>query len=338
MPNVASLNRNVDVFISYSSRDEEIANMVVEGLTARGVKCWKAGTFTINSGEDFRQKIAEALDECKIFLLILSKDSMASPWVKLELTEALYKNKKIYSLKVDDGAIDELFDFKLGCSQISDGTKNLVAVVENLSINVKKDRDALLEKEKTQIYSSVKGYHFFNLSLLNTICMALFLLLTAVRAVAAYRNPPVWEEPLRFALEQVKPCILALVIYLFIRVAFWSLTKKYARLGCPSAAYLTYKKESGLLCSAERKKKALALLQDAAKNGDHRALRRLAKAFQEGKLVNKDEEKAAEYLARAEEEKKGYLQKITKNKGCFALMIGCALFIVAVYCAAAFLL
>ena len=145
-----SLNRNIDVFISYSSKDEETANLVVEGLSARGVQCWKAGAYTINTGEDFRQKIADALDECKIFLIILSKNSMSSPWCKIELTEALRKNKKIYSLKVDESPIDELFEFKLGCSQTSDGTKKLIPVIENLAINIKKDRDAILEKEKTK--------------------------------------------------------------------------------------------------------------------------------------------------------------------------------------------
>ena len=137
-----SLNRNIDVFISYSSKDEDTANMIVEGLSERGVRCWKAGEYTINSGEDFRQKIADALNECKIFLIILSKNSMTSPWCKIELTEALRKNKKIYSLKVDNSPIDELFDFKLGCSQTSDGTKNLIPVIENLSINIKNSTSA----------------------------------------------------------------------------------------------------------------------------------------------------------------------------------------------------
>ena len=338
MNNSLSVNRNVDVFISYSSKDEETANLVVDGLSARGVQCWKAGTYTINSGEDFRQKIADALDECKIFLIILSEHSMSSPWCKLELTEALRKNKKIYSLKVDGSPIDELFDFKLGCSQTSDGTKNLIPVVENLSINIKKDRDALLEREKTQIYSAVNSYHFFNLSVINNIFLLLFFALTIFRMFYAYNNAAVWEDPFMAALYQTIPFMGAVMMYAIINVGFWSIVKKYAQLGCPSAEYLMFKKYFGIFSFGTRKKQALSFLQNAAKGGDHRALIKLSKMLESGKHVKKDQRLSDEYRIMASEEKRNYFKKITKNKTCFALMITFTILIAVTYYVGTFML
>lgn len=321
----------IDVFISYSSADEQIANMVVEGLSERGVNCWKAGTYTINSGDDFREKIAQALDECKIFLIILSKHSMSTPWVRIELTEALRKNKKIYSLRIDDSPLDELFEFKLGCSQISDGTRNLVPVLENLSMNIKKDRDALLEKEKSSIYSQAKGYRLFNFSLINRLFFLFPLLMTIWRVIYVVNNPVSYEDTFFRVMDELSSLFLMLLIYIFVHAYYRSNLKKYAELGCTSAEYLTFKRFFHPLSSKAKKQKGLVYLQRAAHGGDHRALFTLSKFLSQGKHVKKDETLAKEYLELAQKERKRLFSKIKQNKVSFIVNIFLTLFLLAVY-------
>ena len=317
--NDISLNRNIDVFISYSSKDNNVANLVVEGLSERGVQCWKAGEYTINSGEDFRQKIADALDECKIFLIILSKNSMESPWCKIELTEALRKNKKIYSLKIDDSPIDELFEFKLGCSQTSDGTKNLVPVVENLSINVKKDRDAILEKEKSQIYSKTNAVYFFNLFTLNNVFMLLFLAISAIRIVdlfTAYSNLGPNDFYSDTLLNYLKGYIVSIIFALFMKLLFDfiynNLVKKYVELSCASAEYLTFKSKFKWYASKQTKQKAIVLLQNSAKSGEYKALLAISKLYDKGNFVTRDSKLANDYKIMGIEAKNKFF-KTLKN-------------------------
>ncbi len=322
-----SLNRNIDVFISYSSKDEDTANMIVEGLSERGVRCWKAGEYTINSGEDFRQKIADALNECKIFLIILSKNSMASPWCKIELTEALRKNKKIYSLKVDNSPIDELFDFKLGCSQTSDGTKNLIPVIENLSINIKKDRDAILEREKSKIYTKAKSFHIFDLLTVNNIFLLVCLGITIFGAINSYNyfETTFKEDFLSDYLDVLTGYIVsgffAIMMYFIFRIVYKNLVKANIELDCPSANYLYFKLNYKIFPIQTKNETALLHLQKAANGGDYRALKKLAKFYEQGTLVKKDLNRANELNALSKEEKAKHLKKITSTKKSITILI-----------------
>ena len=324
-------NSVIDVFISYSSANEEIANMVVEGLSERGVNCWKAGTYTINSGDDFREKIAKALDECKIFLIILSERSMSTPWVRIELTEALRKNKKIYSLRIDDTPLDELFEFKLGCSQISDGTKNLAPVMENLAMNIKKDRDAWLEKERSEVYSGTKTHFFFDLAKLNGILFLFPLFVTMWSMYYTYTHPSPIQNTLKAMLEHVEPMILMTGICIFVHCVFKSNLKNYTKLGCTSAQYLTFKRLFRPLQGKKKRRQALFYLQQAADGGNYRAQIKMAKLLRDGKHLAQNPELAEEYLRQARISKSRIPLTVKKNWRSLALNVFLVIFLVAVY-------
>ena len=321
----------IDVFISYSSANENTANMIVDALSSRGVNCWKAGVYTINTGDDFREKIATALDECKIFLLILSQSSMNSPWVKIELTEALRKNKKIYSLRIDDSPIDELFEFKLGCSQISDGTKNLIPVVENLSINIKKDRDAILEKERSEIYSTAKDTFIFNFDLINNICVLFPIFLIAFRVYFIINHPSAYQDNFYRILEQFNPLLLVIFHYLVVHFSYNSYLKKYTELGNPNAQYLTFKKQYKLLANKAKKQRALALLQKSANLGNYKAVKTLANLLLKGKGVEQDLDLAEKYNQLAGQLKSKRKEKIKRGKVSFIANVALSVLLCLTY-------
>ena len=69
---------------SYSSNDRAIADAVVERLESGGVRCWIAPR-DIGAGEDWSGAIPPAIDECAVFILILSPSSNDSQQVAREV-------------------------------------------------------------------------------------------------------------------------------------------------------------------------------------------------------------------------------------------------------------
>ena len=293
-------NLNIEVFISYSSKNEEIASLIAEGLEDRGVKYWKAGQYTINSGEDFREKIASALKECKIFLIILSKDSMNSPWVKLELTEALRNNKKIYSLKIDEYPLDELFDFKLGCSQISDGTKNLNSVIENLSINIRKTRDELVSKSKNTLINQNKNLYMVNASSLVLYPIFLLIIIFLISLLLSFKFPE-FKNFYTFSLIFLIPSI---AIYLFIDKNLPKQLENYITLHTHNAEYILFVNYSRFFKSKKSKKIGLQYLIKASIDGSYKASFKLSKFYKKGKYFEKNLELSEEYYKKGLEQQK----------------------------------
>ncbi|HEV3317515.1 MAG TPA: toll/interleukin-1 receptor domain-containing protein [Candidatus Angelobacter sp.] len=74
-------------FISYSSQDQEFAERFYTDLQANGVRCWYA-PHDIQAGKKLHEQIDRAIRVYERVLLILSADSMSSPWVKTEISKA----------------------------------------------------------------------------------------------------------------------------------------------------------------------------------------------------------------------------------------------------------
>jgi len=74
-------------FISYSTKDQEFAQRLYDGLQGQGVRCWFA-PHDIRGGRKIHEQIDEAIRVHDKLLLILSADSMASDWVQTEIAKA----------------------------------------------------------------------------------------------------------------------------------------------------------------------------------------------------------------------------------------------------------
>ena len=74
-------------FISFSSKDQAIANQIVELLRLHYVPFF----FSERSmqGEYFKPQIEEALTKCSRFIVLLSPDAMESEWVQWEVEQAM---------------------------------------------------------------------------------------------------------------------------------------------------------------------------------------------------------------------------------------------------------
>ncbi len=76
-----------DVFISYKRNDEQWAARLAEELTRRGISVW--WDKTIPPGKTFDQVIEEELDAAKCVVVLWSRASVGSDWVKTEASEGL---------------------------------------------------------------------------------------------------------------------------------------------------------------------------------------------------------------------------------------------------------
>jgi hypothetical protein len=75
-----------DVFMSYASEDRERARNLASALEARGWSVW--WDRKIVAGETYDQTIERHLESAKSVVVLWSKDSVASEWVKNEATAA----------------------------------------------------------------------------------------------------------------------------------------------------------------------------------------------------------------------------------------------------------
>ena len=63
---------NKDVFISYKAEETAEALWVKTSLEQNGISCWMAPT-SIPGGSSYAKEITHAIENCKVFVLILSQ-------------------------------------------------------------------------------------------------------------------------------------------------------------------------------------------------------------------------------------------------------------------------
>lgn len=107
---------NPDVFISYSTKDDEIAEKACYVLEQNGLKCWIAPR-NISSGKNYIDEIANAIKATKIVVLIFSKNSQASKYVNNEINMAFTRNKPIITFNIDNSMPEGYMEYYLKVSQ-----------------------------------------------------------------------------------------------------------------------------------------------------------------------------------------------------------------------------
>ena len=110
-----------DVFISYSTKNSEIAEKVHETLQSNGIKCWFAPS-NIKTADYFAKEIIDGLNASRVVVLIFSEHAQASKYVNEEIGTAFSTNKRIVALKVDDSFPKDDMNFYLMSTQWLDAS------------------------------------------------------------------------------------------------------------------------------------------------------------------------------------------------------------------------
>jgi len=87
-----------DIFISYAREDREHAETLATRLTAAGWSVWWDPE--IRAGEHFAEVIEQALHQVRAVIVLWSKDSVTSRWVRAEANEGL-RQEKLIPLSLD---------------------------------------------------------------------------------------------------------------------------------------------------------------------------------------------------------------------------------------------
>jgi hypothetical protein len=125
-----------DIFISYSSEDRDKAKDIAEALKRQGYSVW--WDRSIPPGKTFDSVIEEALDAANCVIVLWSKTSVASDWVKTEASEGKHREILIPVL-IDDVKIPLAFR-RIQAADLKDwvgklphpGFDNLLKAVEGI--------------------------------------------------------------------------------------------------------------------------------------------------------------------------------------------------------------
>lgn len=90
-----------DIFISYSSKDQTIAFSVCKYLEENNLSCWIAPRDILPS-VNYGEALLKAIENCKIFVLILSSSSNSSHQVIREIERAISKGIKVLPFRIEN--------------------------------------------------------------------------------------------------------------------------------------------------------------------------------------------------------------------------------------------
>src|SRR5262249_6055837 len=96
-------------FISYSTEDQEFADRLYADLQAKDVRCWFAPE-DLKIGDKFRARIDESIRIHDKLLLVLSENSIQSPWVEKEVETAFEREHRenrivLFPIRLDDAVM-----------------------------------------------------------------------------------------------------------------------------------------------------------------------------------------------------------------------------------------
>jgi hypothetical protein len=97
-------------FISYSSKDQEFAERLHADLQSKGVRCWFAPE-DLKIGDPLRRSFDEAIRIHDKLMLLLSENSVSSPWVEKEVETAFEKERRekrtvLFPIRLDDAVME----------------------------------------------------------------------------------------------------------------------------------------------------------------------------------------------------------------------------------------
>jgi TolB-like protein len=109
------------VFISYASQDAAVANSVCAALEAAELACWIAPR-DVRAGESYAAEIVQAINSCRMLLLVLSKSAIDSPHVLREVERASSKKRPVLSIRMDASELPPDLEYFLSANHWLDAS------------------------------------------------------------------------------------------------------------------------------------------------------------------------------------------------------------------------
>ena len=110
--NSVSAAGKIDVFLSYSSLNKNVADAVVADFEQHGIRCWYAPRDII-PGQEWVTAIHEAIKSCRLFVLIYTDSSNESKQVANEVALAFNSGKTLIPFKLSDAEMSSELEYYL---------------------------------------------------------------------------------------------------------------------------------------------------------------------------------------------------------------------------------
>lgn len=149
------------VFISYSSKNQEIADNICKQLENAGIKCWIAHRDE-SAGSHFGGEIVEAIEKCQLVVLIFSEYANSSMHIESEVALAFEYKKTIIPFIIDNTEINRKLKYALAATHklkaYPDYTQKIMALltavskqlgIETIHQNTKQNTSAFIDKNET---------------------------------------------------------------------------------------------------------------------------------------------------------------------------------------------
>jgi len=105
-----------DIFISYSSNDEQLANQLCEFFEKEKLSCWIAPR-NIEVGKEYGGEIIKGIEESKVFFLCLTKSSNESQHVLREVERAVNRKMPIVVYQHEETTLSKSMEYFLASTQ-----------------------------------------------------------------------------------------------------------------------------------------------------------------------------------------------------------------------------
>jgi len=126
-----------DVFISYSSKDKTTGDAVCATLESEGIRCWIAPR-DVTPSMEWSECIIDAIQECRIMVLVFTTSSNESPQIHREIERAVNHGVAVLPFRTEDILPDKALEYFIGDVHWLDAlTVPLEAHLKNLAETVK---------------------------------------------------------------------------------------------------------------------------------------------------------------------------------------------------------
>jgi hypothetical protein len=123
------------VFISYSSKNQEIANGICAALEQRGLQCWISSR-NIPPGANFQEAIVRAIRASAVMVLVFSRHANTSNEIKKELALASRSNLTVFPLRIEEVTPDEAFAYEFATRQWIDLSEDREPALDQLAAEI----------------------------------------------------------------------------------------------------------------------------------------------------------------------------------------------------------
>jgi TolB-like protein/Tfp pilus assembly protein PilF len=129
------------VFISYASRDLGVAEELCAALETASQPCWIAPR-DVPVGESYAAAIVQAINCCRMMVLVLSKNGIESPHVLREVERASSKRRPVLAIRMDATGLSPELEYFLSANHWLDASGGPIERILPALIEYVRGRDA----------------------------------------------------------------------------------------------------------------------------------------------------------------------------------------------------